>query len=160
MRTLVLVATLGLLAAPLGAQVGPDPESLRAQVMQRFMQNFRTQAGLTDDQYRQLDGVVRRQWQARRALQEEERGIVEALGGQLRPGIAADRDSVSRLLDGLDQVQRRRIEQMQTERQEVKAFLDPVQQAQLVLAFARLEQQVQELIRQRANPNGAARRPN
>jgi hypothetical protein len=42
-------------------------------------------------------------------------------------------------------------------RNQVKAFLDPVQRAQLVLAWARLERQVQDLIQQRMNQG--VRRP-
>jgi hypothetical protein len=156
MRTVMLALALVLPAAPLGAQVRQDPERLREQVVQRFLENYRTQAGLSDDQYGRLEAVVRRQWQARRELQERERAIVGALQGQLRPGVAADRDSVGRLLDQLSALQRERVERLEVEQEEVKAFLDPVQRAQLVLAWARLERQVQELVQQRMN---AARRP-
>jgi hypothetical protein len=149
LRLLVLVLVT---ASPLAAQVRQDPERLREQVVQRFLESYRTQAGLTDDQAGRLEAVVRRQWQARRELQERERGIVGALQGQLRPGVAADRDSVARLLDRLSALQRERVERLEVEQDEVKAFLDPVQRAQLVLAWARLERQVQELIQQRMNP--------
>jgi len=147
-----LLAFLLLGASPLAAQVRQDPERLREQVVQRFLESYRTQAGLTGDQAGRLEAVVRRQWQARRDLQQREREIVGALQGQLRPGVAADRDSVARLLDRLSALQRERVERLEVEQEEVKALLDPVQRAQLVLAWARLERQVQELIQQRMNP--------
>lgn len=158
MRTLFLMFALAVLAAPAGAQVRQDPERLREQVVQRFLENYRQQAGLTDEQYGQLQSVVRRQWQARRELQERERVTVMALEGQLRPGVAADRDSVTRLLDQLTALQQERAQRLVAEQDEVKSFLDPVQRAQLVLAFARLERQIQQLIQQRTGPNAPARR--
>lgn len=158
MRTLFLMLCLGTLAVPAGAQVRQDPERLREQIVQRFLENYRQQAGLTDEQYGQLQAVVRRQWQARRELQERERLTVMALEGQLRPGVAADRDSVTRLLDQLTALQRERVQRLGAEQEEVRAFLDPVQRAQLVLAFARLERQIQQLIQQRTGPNAPNRR--
>jgi hypothetical protein len=156
MRSTMVLVLLTLAAAPLVAQVRQDPERLREQVVQRFLENYRTQAGLTDEQFGRLESVVRRQWQARREMQEQERDIVAALQGQLRPGVAADGDSVSRLLDQLNALQRERVERLEREQEEVAVFLDPVQRAQLVLAWARLERQVQDLIQQRMN---APRRP-
>jgi hypothetical protein len=155
MRSVIPLLLVVLSASTLAAQAGQDPERLREQVVQRFLQNYRTQSGLSDEQYGRLEAVVRRQWQARRELQERERLIVGALQGQLRPGVAADRDSVSRLLDQLTALQRERVERLEVEQDEVKGFLDPVQRAQLVLAWARLERQVQDLIQQRMD---AARR--
>ncbi|MDH4043076.1 MAG: hypothetical protein OEY20_05630 [Gemmatimonadota bacterium] len=152
MRAILVIAGLVLLAAPAAGQARQDPERLRQQVVQRFLQNYRTQAGLTEEQSRRLESVVRRQWASRAELQERERQLVMALEGQLRPGMAADRDSVTRLLDDLNGVQRERSDRLLAEREEVKAFLDPVQQAQLVLAFARLERQIQQLIQQRFDP--------
>ena len=149
MRSTLLLLAFALTTSPLAAQARQDPERLREQVVQRFLENYRTQAGLTDEQYGKLEAVVRRQWQARREMQERERDIVTALQSQLRPGVAADRDSVTRLLDQLSALQRERVERLESEQEDVKAFLDPVQRAQLVLAWARLERQVQELIQQR-----------
>jgi Spy/CpxP family protein refolding chaperone len=159
MRTLFFIAVLSVLATPVAAQARQDPARLREQIVQRFLENYRTQAALTDAQYGQLETVVRRQWEARRELQERERQTVAALEGQLRPGVAADRDSVTKLLETLNAVQRERVERLEAEQGEVKGFLDPVQRAQLVLAFARLERQVQQLIQQRVNPNQPVRRP-
>lgn len=149
MRAMLMVVGIGLAAAPLAAQVRQDPERLRVQVVQRFIENYRTQAGLTDAQFDRFQSSVRRQWEARRALEQRERQILQALGGQLRPGVAADQDSVSALLQTLEDVQADRIDRLRTEQAEFRAFLSPVQRAQLVLSFARLERQIEELVRQR-----------
>jgi hypothetical protein len=149
MRSILIVVGLGLAAAPAPGQVRQDPERLRAQVVQRFIENYRTQAGLTDAQFERFQAVVRRQWEARRVLELRERDILQALGGQLRPGVAADQDSVSALLDALETVQADRLARLRNEQGEFREFLSSVQRAQLVLSFARLERQIEDLIRQR-----------
>lgn len=149
MRTIVIAVGLGMLAGPLAGQVRQDPERLRAQVVQRFIENYRSQAGLTDAQFDRFQAGVRRQWEARRALEQREREILQALGGQLRPGIAADPDSVATLLGALENVQAERLGRLRSEQAEFREYLSPVQRAQLVLSFTRLERQIEDLIRQR-----------
>lgn len=149
MRACALVVATVLTAAPAWGQGRQDPERLREQIVQRFMENYRTQAGLTDEQFARLRASVRQHWEHRRAFQEREREVARALETQLRPGVAADQDSVVRLLDVLVQVQAERIEALRAEQTELAAYLSPVQRAQLVLAFARLERQIEQLIQQR-----------
>jgi hypothetical protein len=149
MRSILFAVGMALLAAPVAGQVRQDPERLREQVVQRFIENYRTQAGLTDAQFDRFRTSVRRQWEARRGVEQRERAIVQALGGQLRPGVAADPDSVTRLLDALEAVQAERIDRLRSEQAEFREYLSPVQRAQLVLSFARLERQIEDLIRRR-----------
>ena len=111
MRALPLVVLLLGMPVPAFAQGGPPgPERLREQVIQRFIENYRAQAGLTDQQFTQFQAAVRRSWDERRALQDRERAMLRALEAQMRPGVAADQDSVGRLLDGLVQLQADRAE--------------------------------------------------
>lgn len=159
MSRLVFLAALVCLAAPLAAQGRQDPEQLREQVVQRFLQNYRTQAGLTEAQFARLETGVRRRWESRRGLQQRERELLEAVGGQLRPGVGADVDSVTRLLDALESVQAERIAGLRQEQAELREYLTPVQRAQLVLAFTRLERQIEDLVRRRMEPNPPPRRP-
>jgi len=158
MRTILMAVAFGLLAGPLAGQAGPDPERLRAQIVQRFIENYRAQAGLTDAQFQRFQESVRRQWDARRALEQREREIVQALGGQLRPGVAADQDSVTALLDALVDVRTRQTDRLRAEQAEYAEYLTPVQRAQLVMAFARLERQIEDIIRQRIENRQPIRR--
>ncbi|HEX9631016.1 MAG TPA: hypothetical protein VGA02_01030 [Gemmatimonadales bacterium] len=161
MRTMLIVVGMVLLAGPLSGQVRQDPERLREQVVQRFIENYRMQAGLTDAQVERFRSSVRRQWEARRQAEQREREILQALGGELRPGVAADADSVTRLLDALESVQADRMGQLRSEQAEFREYLTPVQRAQLVLAFTRLERQIEELIRRRMEAGQQQmRRPN
>jgi hypothetical protein len=159
MRSIFVAVGMALLAGPLAGQVRQDPERLREQVVQRFIENYRTQAGLTDAQFDRFRSSVRRQWEARRAVEQRERAIVQALGGQLRPGVAADPDSVTQLLDALEAVQAERVDRLRSEQAEFREYLSPVQRAQLVLAFTRLERQIEELIRQRMEAGRPQPRP-
>lgn len=169
MRALLLVSALLTAAGPAWAQAqqGPerppqeqDPERLRREVVQRFMENYRTQAGLTDEQYARLQESVRRQWESRRQFQERERQLTRALEQQLRPGVAADADSVTRLLDAMTESQAQRVETLRAEQRELQTYLSTVQRAQLVLAFTRLERQIQDLVQRRLQAGAPpARRP-
>ncbi|MDH3498082.1 MAG: hypothetical protein OER21_15095 [Gemmatimonadota bacterium] len=149
MRTTWILVLLVGLAGPLAAQVRPTPEAMREQIVRRFIENYRTQAGLTDEQYARLQTTVRQSWEQRRQLQERERDLLRGLEAQLRPGIAANTDSVTRLLDGLLGVQSSRVDLARRDQEEFAQFLNPVQRAQLVMAFARLERQIEQLIQRR-----------
>ncbi len=149
MRWLAILGLATVLAAPVQAQERPAPERLREQVMRRFMENYRNQAGLTDEQFARFQDVARRAWETRRELEQRERALLRALEGQMRPGIAADQDSVAGLIDALIDAQAARVRHAQSDQEEYAAFLDPVQRAQLVLAWRRLERQIQQIIRRR-----------
>jgi hypothetical protein len=150
MRRLAMVMALALLPSLSGAQVRQqDPERLRAMVTQRFMENYRRQAGLTDDQFLKFQQAVRRHWDDRRTLQQREREAMQALGDQLRPGVAADEAAVTRLLDEVVAVQQERVEKLRAEQQDLATFLNPVQRAQLLVAFAQLERQIEQLMQRR-----------
>jgi hypothetical protein len=154
MRTALLAIGLVALSSAARAQEGPGPERLRAQVVQRFLENYRMQAGLTDEQHGKVQTIVRSSFERRRAIQERERDIVQRLEGQMRPGVAANQDSVTALLDRLLQIQSERVEQARAEQRECAQFLTPVQRAQFVLAFTRLEGQIEQVIRRRMEGAG------
>ena len=152
----ILVA---LIAAPLAAQV-PTPERLREQVILRFMQNYRTQAGLTDEQFARFQTTARRSWEERREIQQRERRVFQALGEQMRPGIAADPDSVQVLIDEALAIQEGRAALARREQDAYAEFLSPVQRAQLILSWARLEQQIETILQRRADQLNPQRRRN
>jgi Spy/CpxP family protein refolding chaperone len=157
MRSLWVLAGLAAYTSGAMAQGGPPAERLREQVVLRFMENYRTQSGLTDDQHAQLQTALRRSWEERRALQERERSLLRGVEGQMRPGVAADPDSVTRLLDGLVRVQADRAELSRNEQAQFAEFLTPVQRAQLVLALTRLEHQIEQILQGRREGMGPRR---
>jgi hypothetical protein len=156
------------MVSPLLAQQGPPPgagpggpgaEALRQQVMMRFLQAYRSQAGLTPDQDRRFTDVFRRSAEQRRDLMQRQQQLWQALEGQMRPGIAANSDSVTKLLDAIVAQQAAMVEQTRNEQREYAQFLNPVQRGQLVIMTERLQQQVQDLVRRRAQMRQGGRMP-
>lgn len=134
-------------------------ENLRNQVVERFVENYRSQAGLTDQQYVQFRDVARRGFEARNALNRRERAVWQALEGQMRPGVAAERDSVGVLLDALVDLQAERVAYLRAEQEEFATFLSAVQRAQLTLSLRRLQNQIERVLQQRMPARDRPRRP-
>lgn len=155
MRKLAL-ACLVLIAAPAMGQQSPraQEETLRQQVMERFLQNYRDQAGLTDEQFQQFTDIALRSFRERRQLDVRQRQLMRALEGQLRPGVAADQDSLEVLLGGVTQVRQELVDLGKRDLEEYATFLNPVQQAQLILSIERFQQQIENILRRRAQQRG------
>ena len=61
----------------------------------------------------------------------------------MRPGVAADEDSATALIDSLIAVPGQLVDLMQAEQREYGEFLTPVQRAQLMLIHRRFENNIQ-----------------
>ena len=154
MRNAWLIVGL-CLASPLYAQDEPPMvENLRRQVVERFVESYRTQAGLTPEQDQRFRHVVQSSFERRRQLEQQERALWRSLEGQMRPGVAANADTVSRALDGLLEVQQARLEGARADQREYATFLTPVQRAQLALMWARFERQVEQVMQRRMQMQG------
>ncbi len=153
MATLLL---LGAMAPPLAAQVRPGRANppIRQQIEQRFMQKLISDLQLTGDQGSRL-GTVLGEWGERRAaLELEERQLRSRIAGQLRPGIAADEDAVSRMIGQLLANRVAYAESFQGEMAALTAILSPVQQGQFLLARDQLLSRARDLMQQRQPPPG------
>jgi hypothetical protein len=93
----------------------------------------------------------------RRDLDSQQRQLRQALAGQLRPGIAANKDSVSRYVSQLIDIKVRYAESFKQESGEMSAYLTPVQQAQYFMMRERLLDRIVEAREQRMQnrPPGA-----
>ena len=138
----LLVLGLGLAAAPVHAQdsapARPRAEELRRRVRERLAERVREQLDLTDDQMRQLRGTVGKFGLRRRDMEARQRTVRGALAEQLRPGVAASRDSVARLTEELMGLRVRYAESFRDEQSEFSRYLDPVQRARLLVLRDRL----------------------
>lgn len=165
MRRFVAVVTLGILASPLAAQQPQgraNREALRQMVIQRFLQTFHDQAGLTADQDQKFRDVFRQAMQQRQYVQQQEQALWRALEGQMRPGVAANADSVTKLLDGIIAQRAAQVDLLRSENQQLAQFLSPVQRAQFAIMWEHFQQQVQEIMRRRMQMQmrgGAGRMP-
>jgi hypothetical protein len=138
------------LAPPLSAQ-NQDPdepqraEQLRQQVEGRFAERVRERLQLSDDQMTRLRGTARTYGARRRELADRERGIRAALAEQLRPGVAANQDSVSRLTDALVALRDSHAHTLRDENRELSEYLTPVQRSQLFVMRERLMRRAREI---------------
>jgi Spy/CpxP family protein refolding chaperone len=149
MRSLVAVLTFA--AAGLGSISAQDPDTtrpraqeLRERIEERFAQRVQEQLGLSDEQTTKLRATSQEYGERRRTLEARERELRVALTGQLRPGVAANQDSVARLTKALVDL---RVDYAKTWRDEMgeMSYLTPVQRAQLYVMRDRLLQRVQEI---------------
>ena len=72
----------------------------------------------------------------------------------MRPGVAANPDSVTKLLDAVVKQRAAMLDQDRAEQREYAQFLSPVQRAQLTLMIERLQQQVEGIRRRRMEMQG------
>ena len=148
-RNLLFAAMLALGAAPASSQQSdsapPRREELRRRLDERFSTRVREELGLTDQQGTRLRETATTFAGRRRELEDRERVLRSALESQLRPGIAADRDSVARLTDALVDMRTAYAQSFRDEHREISKFLDPVQRAQLYMMRERLMRRVHEV---------------
>jgi len=140
-----------LLPTVLVAQDGAPPprQMLRQRVETVFLGRLRQDLGLNEDQALKVSAVLTDWGGKRRDLEMQERGLRQALDGQLRPGVAADRDSLTRIVDGLLQNRVDYAQSFQGEMRDLTPLLTPVQRAQYLRLRDQLLRRVQDLQDQR-----------
>ena len=155
MRTTLLITAFAALAVqPVAAQEAPARrQQLQQEVMRRFTENYRTQVGLDDEQFARFEETARQSMERRMEALQRERQLWMALQGQMRPGVAADADSLGTMMAALIDIQQERVDRAREEMATYGEFLTPVQQAQLMLSLRRLQFQIEGArMRQRRQP--------
>lgn len=152
-----LILVMSTLATPAVSQQRDAPfrARMRQNIEERFLNRLRTELQLTETQEQQLREISRVHAARRVELENRQIAIRDALQGQLRPGVAADRDSVERLLSAMMEARIGYLESFRDELNALTPVLDPVQRAQFFFLRDRLYQRAQEIREQR--PGG--RRP-
>jgi len=157
MQRLYLVLSLalasGLAAQEPAAPARPDTaeaERLRAQIEERFSQHVQQELRLTPDQATKLRASQERFGTQRRTLMRQQLERRRALENQMEPGVAANADSVKRLMDGMQAGRAAMLKIEQDEDREMAAYLTPVQRARY--------QQMRELLMRRVTEMRAQRR--
>jgi hypothetical protein len=154
-------ALSALLWAPLHAQdssvTGQPAPELRQRIEARFGARVKEQLGLTDDQMTRLRAAAMKFGDRRRTLEQRQVGLRRALADQLKPGVAASKDSVARLTDDLVGGRVAYAQSFKDELAELRTFLDPVQRARLLGMRERLLRRARELKDRREDASGGAR---
>jgi hypothetical protein len=120
-------------------------DSLRQKIEERFASKAQERLGLTNDQTARLRATSQQFGGRCRELRVRGHQLREALEGQLRPGVAANQDSVAKLTDAMIQL---RMAQAQVTRDEIKEqskYLNPVQRAQLYMMRERFVHRLKEV---------------
>lgn len=154
---LVGAALAALTVMPLPAQSpgGRGGPPMRQMVEERFAAQLKSDLGLTDDQGERMQRILTASAERRRAMERDERAAQQALRDQLRPGVAAQTDSLVRLLDRLTTLRIAFAQNAKDEMRELGTVLTPVQQAQFLLLRDRMMSRAQELRMQRP-PGGSS----
>lgn len=154
----VCLAAPGLAAAqtppgvpPQQGQIGPPPaqpgarrEMLEQRLRERTGELIRRRLQLNDDQMTKLQSTNKQFEQQRMSLIGKEREVRQELRRQLTSG-TADQNRVATLLDQAMQLERQRMDVMQSEQRELAKFLTPVQRAKLFGLQAEMRRRAQEL---------------
>ena len=165
----LLVLGLAVILAPRGGLSAQQRDSvrqrsdtaeaaqLRSQIEQRFSQRVQQELKLTNDQTAKLRETQERFGPRRRALMQQQMQRRRALEGQMQPGVAANQDSVRKLMDGLTAGRMEMVRIQQDENRELGGFLTPVQQARYNMMRERFMNRVGEMRRQRREMQGRGR---
>ena len=157
MRSWFVMPVLGLiLATPAVAQraAAPPRQALQQRIEDLFVQRVTEELGLSQSESDRLRGTAVRMFQRRRGLEAESRRLNQLLARQLRPGVAADQDSVAHMTDSLVALRVAYARLYQEEEAELARYLTPVQRAQYYLLRERLLQRIQDA-RQNRRGGGA-----
>jgi hypothetical protein len=140
-------------------------EELRMLIEQRFTARVQQELKLTNDQTAKLKDAQQRFGPRRRALMQQQMQRRRALEQQMQPGVAANQDSVRKLMQGMDAGRLEMVRIQQDENKELGGFLTPVQQWRYNQMRERFMQRVGEMRRQgmgrgmgRGRPMGARTR--
>jgi len=149
---LAVVLAPGLAAQQPGSGRPPSDsaqaEQLRTQIEQRFSARVQQELQLTNDQTAKLKDTQERFGPRRRALMQQQMQRRRALENQMQPGVAANQDSVRKLMEGLDAGRMEMMRIQQDEGKELGNYLTPVQQWRYNQMRERFMQRVGEMRRQ------------
>jgi Spy/CpxP family protein refolding chaperone len=119
-------------------------DSLRHRIEERFASRVQEELSLTNEQTTKLRATSQTYGTRRRELREREHRLREALSTQLRPGVAANQDSVAKLTDAMIELKLASAQVTRDEMKEVSKYLNPVQRARLFVMRERFHHRVKE----------------
>jgi len=151
MRRLWVLGLAVVLAPAVWAQEPRDTGEagrLRMQIEQRFAERVQQDLKLSPDQATKLRATQERFGTRRRALMQQQMQRRRALEDQMQPGVAANSDSVRKLMDGIRGGRAEMFKMEQDEDQEMTSYLNPVQRARYQQMRERFIQRVGEMRRE------------
>jgi len=139
-----------------GQGMGPGPGArsalLRGRIEEQFVRRIQEEMGLSDEATARMQRVVTAWATRRRTLEREEMRLRQALNGQLRPGVAANSDSVGSYVDALNENRVAYAQSFRDEMKELTPILTPVQRGQFQQMRDRLMLRMEEIQNQGKAP--------
>src|SRR6059036_3282444 len=163
MRKYILLSLAVLLAPSLAAQQrdtaraqGDTAEAgrLRARIESTFTRRVQQDLNLSQDQAAKLRATQERFGARRRDVMQQQLTRRQALENQMQPGIAANSDSVRKLMDGIQAGRAEMLKIEQDQDREMSGYLTPVQRARYQQMRERFMQRVGELRTERREGRG------
>ena len=159
MKKLWMLGLAVVLAPSLGAQQHMMRDSakaaqLRARIDSVFTSRVQQELKLTADQTTKLRATQERFGARRRALMQQQLERRRALNEQMQPGVAANADSVNKLMEGIRSARAELLKIEQDEDREMAGYLTPVQRARFMQMRERLMERVGEMRRGRGQGKG------
>jgi len=114
------------------------------QIEERWGRAVQDQLNLNDQQMDRLRTATRANQDRHQDLNRREQDLHRAVGEQLQPGVAANQDSLSRMLDALLQTRLAHVQSDQQLNRDL-GFLSAVQRARLFIMTRRFEERVGEI---------------
>jgi len=144
--SLVLVLTpFGVAGAQRADTISGRRDSLRQQIEERFAARAQEDLGLTNEQTTKLRATSQQFGARRGQLRGRGQQLRDALTAQLRPGIAANQDSVAKLTDAIIELRTAEARISRDEVKEQSKYLNPVQRARLYVMRERFAHRVKEV---------------
>ena len=131
-----------------------ETRALRDRIEAAFSERVQENLNLTPDQSTKLRATQERFGARRRALQQQQMERRNAIDDQMQPGIAANQDSLRKLLDAQRAGRAELAKIEQDEDQEMAGYLTPVQRARYQQMRGRLMQRVVEMQLERRDARG------
>jgi len=162
MRKYILLGLAVLLAPPLAAQrdsaraPGDTAEAgrLRQEIERRWNERVQQDLNLSSDQATKLRATQERFGNRRRDVMQQQLVRREALQSQMQPGIAANSDSVRKLMDGIQTGRADMLKIEQDQDREMAGYLTPVQRARYQQMRERFIQRIGEMRMERREGRG------
>ncbi len=154
MTPILLALTLALVQQPAPPADTGEAGRLRREIEDRFAQHVQQQLRLSPDQATKLRATQERFGERRRGLMRQQVERRMALNDQMQPGVAANSDSVRKLMDGLQGGRAEMLKVEQDEDRDMAGYLTPVQRARYQEMRRRFLDRVNEMRQERRERRG------
>ena len=147
-----LIVSAGASAQPGMGMAPPERARVEQQLRLRMGEIVQQRLGLNPQQMQQLNAVNRRFDMDRLALLNQERRIRMTIRDQIESGDRASQDRIAALMDSTIMLERRRLDLMESEQNELKKFLTPLQRAQYFGLQSQLRNRMEQMRGMRMQP--------